>query len=500
MSAPVDIFTTQEQIDSYLNTLSQKYLGNDEFILSATSTGNASAGIVAIAPYGNLSNRYFPTVAVLPSIGANFKTYSELGGYFVPSKLGASIYLTKEITYSLDSTQIQNGNTYYFIQPTRFNKGRGLTLTDQDQVITHYVNTDWMKSTNTSFTFDGNIVGADTFQKFLPYQSAYETTKTDSNGVVNARYDFEFWTGNEKQTWVESNSATKLTTEKYFDLNTKINNLVLTEGQELYSWQTDIFGNQFALYKPIVSPRSLYRSLTATGSLWVKTIDNTISVGPSALEQIYRNYENNSTIYSQLTNNEIINFEVFFDTLVIQLENFVLYEKVTFNYNNYTIEKSLQNYSPLSANMITNSTALSANALDNLGNVSPTSYTYFGGNWYNNADKIITICTLLSTCIQGNAASIIDTGGLSSLIVPVLYEVDLNRPQERKRVYPNNNTEAVVFLNYVYPLTGNSGRGVSYMEAPVFCYNEDTNLYLTTFISFSGTHQQANLITYKIAT
>ena len=56
--------------------------------------------------------------------------------------------------------------------------------------------------------------------------------------------------------------------------------------------------------------------------------------------------------------------------------------------------------------------------------------------------------------------------------------------------YPTNDTN---FTEYVYPLSN-----VSYMEAPVFCYNEDTKLYLTTFISFSGVSQQVNLINYKI--
>ena len=486
----VDTATTQSQIDSYLNTLSQKYLANDAYIVSGTNSGIVSASVIALAPYGNLTNRYYPTVAGEPNESDNLKTRGQLGGYFVPSNLGASIYLTKNITYSINTDQIKNGEVYHYINPSRFNKGRGLTQTDQGNIVNHLVNINWIKSANTSEYFDGNMVNADTYQKFIPYQSTFETRKSDSNGVVNARYDFEFWQGDKKQTWTESNSATKLTPEKYFDLASRVQGLVSTPGKELYSWNTDVFGNQYALYKTITNPRSLYDSTTATGLLWVKTIDNTINLAPSALNLIYSAHKNNNTEYSQLTGNNIINFEVFFDTLVIQLSSSVLYEKITFNYDKYIIEQSLQNFQSLNIGN-TNSSALSTQTLNSVyGIPGPTAITYYGGNWYSGNEKYITICTLLSTTIAGTSTSIINSSGLSSFIVPVLYRLDLNNPQERVRIYPTSDTN---FAEYIYPL-----KVVGYMEAPVFCYNEDTKLYSTTFITFSAAGPQVSLINYKV--
>ena len=486
----VDTATTQSQIDSYLNTLSQKYLANDVYIVSGTNSGIVSASVTALSPYSNLSNRYYPTVAGIPNKGINLMTRARLGGYFVPSNLGASQYLAKNITYTFNSDQIKNGEVYHFIEPTRFNKGRGLTQKDQGNVIDHLINIDWIKANNVSEYFNGNIINTDTFQKFLPYQSSYETRKSDSNGVVNARNDFEFWHGDKKQTWTESNSATKLTPEKYFDLASRVQGLVVTPGKELYSWNTDVFGNQYALYKTITNPRSLYDSTTATGLLWVKTVDNTISLAPSGLNLIYSAHKNNTTEYDQLTSNNIINFEVFFDTLVIQLSGSILYEKITFNYDNYTIEQSLQNFQSLNIGN-TNSNALSTQTLNSTyGIPGPTAVTYYGGNWFDGNEKYITICTLLSTTLSGSSTSIIDASGLSSFIVPVLYRLDLNNPQERVRIYPTSDTD---FTEYIYPLSV-----IQYMEAPVFCYNEDTRLYLTTFITFAITALQVKLINYKI--
>jgi hypothetical protein len=111
MSNLVDAFTTVSTIDSLEKTLSEKYLGNTQTVLSATNTRIVSSTIVPLAPYANLTNRYYPTVATLPNNPANFLTEGQIGGYFLPKNLGVSTYLTKDITYSLDTSQLSAGYT-----------------------------------------------------------------------------------------------------------------------------------------------------------------------------------------------------------------------------------------------------------------------------------------------------------------------------------------------------------------------------------------------------
>jgi len=489
----VDSATTENQIYSYLNTLSEKYLANNEYILSGTNSGVVSASVQAFAPYANLTNRYYPSVATVPQVDSNLKTSGELGGYFIPSNLGASTYITKNITYTVNTSQVQNGAVYHYIEPSKYNKGRGLTQKDQGNIVDHIIDINWVKSTNTSDYFDGNIINADTYQKFIPYQSAFETTKNDSNGVVNARYDFEFWSGTEKQTWNAVNSATQLNTLGYFDLNARIQNLVYTEGQSLYSWNTDVFGNQYALYKPLSNPYSQYTDMHTPGQLWVKTIDSTIYTGPSALNLVYLSHVNDANTYSQLINNNIVNFEIFFDTLVIQLSSAVLYEKITFDYNTYEISNSLQNFLPLPLNNSNTNAFATENFLSYIGTPSLSATVYYGGNWYDSNAKTITICTLLSSTFHGDSSSIVSTSGLSSIIIPVLYKLDLNNPREREKIYPVNSTNPSAFLEYIYSIGS-----VNYMEEPVFCYNEDTNTYAITFLTFAGSTQQAKIINYKV--
>jgi hypothetical protein len=498
MSQPVDTFTTQEQIDSYLNSLSKKYLANNVYVVSGTNTGYLTAGVTALTPYANFTNRYFPTVATKPEKRDNLKTKAELGGYFIPQNLGASTYLAKEITYTvMPSSGVVNN----VIEPDKYNKGRGLTQNDQSEDTTHQVDNTWMKAANTSEVYDGNIINTAVYQKFFPYQSSYESIRSDSNGIVNSRFDYEYWTGPEKNIWNEtSNENTKLDQFKYFDLEQRTQNLAYNPGYYLYSWNTDVYGNQYGLYKPIEAYPSMYNSLTATGYLWVKTIDGTASLAPSALNLVYKNYSYNSVIYNQLSNNNIINTEVFFDTLVTQLDSVVLYDKLAFNYNKYTIESSLQTFAPLYYNN-TPSIAIETNFFNTLiGELSPDAVTLYGGNWYDTENKTITICTLVSSTFTGKTGSLIDTSGVSAIIVPVLYQLDLNNPTQRRRIYPTNTTTPETFLEYVYPpVTGSEDNEVAYLESPVFCYNKDTNLYSICFLTFTSFSQQTNLINYKVA-
>ena len=481
-------FTTAEQTNTQLVTLTQKYLGNPEYVLSGTNTGYIGAQVDPLAPFTNLSNRYFPTVATLPQSGNNIKTRAELGGYFTPNNLGASVYLTKNIIPLINIEQVKPGIIYKYIDPAKFNKGRGLTKKDQDNVITHIENKDWLKSSYSDTEFDGQVKGSDTYQKFIPYQSSYETLKTDSNGVVNVRDDFEFWTGTQKDIWLTTNKFTEEDWLKYFDIDLRVKNLLIASDKELYSWNTDVFGNQYGLYKTVPdSGRTMYNMQNAYGELWVKTVDGTIYSGASALSAVYNKYTNYPAIYSQLTANTLKNFEIFNDTLIIDLNGYTVYEKIGFDYENYTITSSDVSYQILDYHISVSTRILSSSSLTGF-NVNDTATVLYGGNWYNDSTKKIVSCLLLS-------AAVVSTEAASGIVIPVLYEYDLNNPSKRTRIFPTSNTNYSLF---VY------GKGASainpdlelltYIEPPVITYNKDIVAYVISFIGF--VEQQFKIISY----
>jgi hypothetical protein len=470
--------TNTDETNLQLVTLTQKYLGNKEYVLSGTDTGYIGAEISPLAPYTNLTNRYYPTVATLPQISGNIVSRSSLGGYFVPNNLGITTYQTKNISSIIDTTKIVNGRTYLYIDPTRYNKGRGLTEKDQDNIIKHIENTDWMKGSFTDTAFDGQVKNSDLYQKFIPYQSNIESQKTDTNGIVTVKDDFEYWTGDQKNIWVQDNKYTELSWLKYFDIDVRTEYTLIAPNKELYSWHADVFGNQYGLYKPTLSARTIYAMQNSYGELWMRTADNSIYKGPDALSAVYLKYNNQPTIYNQLTANSIKNIEVFFDTLVIELSGYVLFEKITFDYTALTITNTDTDYLYLDLSSTLPTRILSSASLTAYspsGNAVP----YYGGIWYNEPEKKFVTCLLLSAELVSTSPS------ASGIVVPVLYEYNLNSPATRKRIWPTNSTnyDEYVYFKGAAPDDPNK-EYLTYIEPPVITYNKSTNSYFITFIAY----------------
>lgn len=482
-----DTFTTSDETNSQLVVLSQKYLGNRGFALSGTSTGYIGVEITPLAPWTNLNNRYFPTVATIPQVSGNIVTKGDIGGYFTPNNLGVSTYQTKNITSFIDISKIQAGTIYNYIDPTKFNKGRSSTQKDQDNIIIHSENKDWIKESFTDSIADGNVKNSNIYQKFIPYQSNVESQKTDTNGVITIKDNFEYWTGAEKNIWIQDNKFNELDWLRYFDIDIRNEYNIITPNKELYSWHTDVYGNQYALYKPTLSARSIYDMQNSFGELWVKLVDGSIYKAVDALSAVYNKYVNQPTIYSQLTGNYIKNFEVYFDTLIIQLSGMVLFEKIIFNYDTVTISNNSVQYLNIDFSSDVSTRLLSSTSLTSI-NVIGEATPYYGGIWYHEPEKKFITCLLLSTRTNN---------GVSGLVVPVLYEYDINVPAQRKRIYPTNKTD---YSEYTY-YYGASAAGdpdkeyLTHIESPVLTYNKSTNAYFVTFIAYH--FQYFRLINYS---
>lgn len=482
-------FTTADETNAQLLTLSQKYLGNKVYVLSGTNTGYIGAEVAPMAPWGNLANRYYPTVATIPQVSSNLVTKSALGGYFTPNNLGASTYQAKNLTSFIDTDKIRPDQVYTYIDPASYNKGRGLTETDQENIISHVENTDWMKGSLTDTAFDGQVKNSNIYQKFIPYQSNIESQKIDTNGVITIKDDFEYWTGEQKNIWVQDNKFTELDWLKYFNLDLRTEYTLITPTKELYSWHADVFGNQYTLYKPTSANRTIYNLQNSYGELWVKLADNSIYKAPDALSAIYAKYSAQPTIYNQLTGNSIKNIEVFFDTLILELNGYILFEKIKFDYTDVSITNTEVQYLNLDVSSTLPSRVLSSTSLTGV-TVNSTAKPYYGGIWYNEPAKKFVTCLILSAGLVTGSPS------ASGIIVPVLYEYDLNNPANRKRIWPTNKTD---YNEYIYyqgaSATDPDKEYITYIEPPVITYNTSTSTYFITFIGY--VNQQFKLINYS---
>lgn len=436
----------------------EKYLGTQHYSVSADSDGITTETLVIdpITPYSHLDNRYFPTVAAIPNIAA-VKPQSEIGGFFTYKNLGVSTYLAATKIYSYDVDNMAANVAYTIPDPLYINHGRSLTLTDQTAIVLHKKNLDWIKSNNTSEYQEGTIVDARTVQKFVPYQTKYETVGTDTQGTARTTDRFDFWTGEYSDVWSEQNTF-PLNWRGEFNADARVEQLQVTTNK-LHNWATDIFGNHYSIYKdytPSLSADSIgvYEKKTRMGEVWVRTANNGIFEAPAALDDIYDKYATiNNSIYTALTNNEVRNFDVVFDTLIFEIDNYVLVEHVDYDYELGTITQGAGG-----------GTIISLSANNN-----------YGGFWFNEEERTLVFTVLTST-----------VSGANDVIYPKLYKVDI-ATNISTQIFPSADTDLSAFMIPIDII-------VTSWERPVMSYNKETKVYSISFL----THDDIRIHTMNI--
>ena len=162
--------------------------------------------------------------------------------------MGISTYLNKDFTslLSVSSSVLSS----YFEDGTKRAGGRGFTKQDQ---LTPYTivedNNTWLKEPVTSGPIAGNLKKQVTkkYQKFIPYQSVYETNSKAQLGLVLPTSRQTPWGGNEDSIWTDEankpqNFSGVVNVSAWSDTQ-----ILKQTGKVLDNWVTDIFGNQYGV-------------------------------------------------------------------------------------------------------------------------------------------------------------------------------------------------------------------------------------------------------------
>jgi len=288
--------------------------------------------IQGVAPWSNLSNQHFPTVAAIPSFN---KLYSQkdAGGFFTPSDLGVTTYLNKDYTTQLNITS-QNLTTYFDDVNKTYNT-RGLSLQDQPNPYTLLdENNIWLKE----HTIAGPIAGSikknifKKYQKFLPYQSKFESNSKYSVGLITPTSRHTPWGGKDDLEWTDYNNFPVSPTGEINVGRWTGSQILKKKTQQIDTWVSDVFGNQYGLYKEKFLENNYLNRKEIPGELWVRTNKQIVSPASKALTGLFDTYLN-TPHYPILTGNGINKIDVFFDTLMIETTGYIIFEKINYDYN-----------------------------------------------------------------------------------------------------------------------------------------------------------------------
>lgn len=445
---------------------------------SEFGTANLSRISSPLQPWDNLTNRYFPSYAIFPAFDKLYSV-SDKGGYFTPNNLGISTYLNKDFTSLLSVSS--NVLSSYFEDGTKRAGGRSFTKQDQPTPYTIVEdNNTWLKEPVTSGPIAGNLKKQVTkkYQKFIPYQSTYETNPNVQLGLVLPTSRQTPWGGKEDLVWTDEankpqNFSGVVNVSAWSDTQ-----ILKQTGKILDNWVTDIFGNQYGLYKDIrgMSP---YERRFVPGEIWVRKNTKFVSPAKDALSAVFDTYAT-LNLYNELTGVGVTKIDMFFDTLYIETTSAIILEDLDFNFDTGSISSITDNArflslaAPVSANLIReiqdggNLTNYNIFTIDgsflvtisgeDIVQIGLTNFAKPGDTWFLPEEKAV----IVSTCYE-----------LSSLgIYPELYKLDLVT-RDFQKIFPNRQdvtTLRTVLSTYTT------------FDPPILSYDKTKNEFLLTVL------------------
>jgi hypothetical protein len=337
---------------------------------------SSTLGIEAKVPWANLTNIQFPTVATFPTLDKLYST-TDCGGFFIPNSLGASKYVNHN--YSFLTSSSASTLTAYFEDPNSSIKSRGFTNQDQPTPYKVINNSVWLKEPVTTGPIAGTINKKvfKKYQKFIPYQSKYETNPNIKLGLVLPDSRQTPWGGKQDSVWTDFNNQPisptgELNVKKWAD-----DQILKQTNLQLDNWVTDIFGNQYGLYKDFSNVESVNRKNIA-GEIWTRSNKQFVGPASKSLKRVFDTYKN-TNIVNELTGHGVRKIETFYDTLYIETSGAIIFEKLNYDFETDTIFSTTDD-----ARFISLAEPVSLNFDKEFNNINLTEYRFAkaGDTWF----------------------------------------------------------------------------------------------------------------------
>lgn len=209
-----------------------------------------------VAPYKNLENSFYPTIANI-NFPSNFINSKHVGEYLLPHKKGVSFYRGYGYSMELDpekTSQLQeNQEELLFLTPEKYGtRNRGLTKKDNlSPVKIKSIDNTWFIESFSSGNMAGTVKNLINNQKFVPYQTNYEINQQNQIGLNTQSENFKFWQFSYYDPYSNSTDRYNFTLRNELILDNYFKQIdsLLTDVGIQSSWKTDIYGNNFGLFK-----------------------------------------------------------------------------------------------------------------------------------------------------------------------------------------------------------------------------------------------------------
>lgn len=370
----------------------QKYSGTDYYYLSTGDTlANTVSGKLfdATSPHKELLNRFYPTVLNIP--GENLYKKEFVGGFFTTTGVGLLSYtaLDFEYRYTPEIDTIK-----YFPDPKVGSTGYYGSYTPFTSPVKYYENVNWHKLNITSHFSTGVQRQLENIPRFSGYQASKTDNDMSSQGVSRSTDRLDFWSYTGDQTWSQQDIFPYL--DNYVQPIDDRQEQLLVGNKVNYRWRSDIYGNEYVLSKAGIDPEyktvntnesklsdtvfvdtlktsmSTHRNLITNNAHSTKNLQeqsqvigtvyirNNSASGVQTLESsmasdIFKKYTSPGTIqyreqtvtlidiYSEIIT-KCIDMDVIYDVIIIETQNYIVVEKIEYDYQTGNISSGQPNF------------------------------------------------------------------------------------------------------------------------------------------------------------
>jgi hypothetical protein len=238
-----------------LQTISQeisKYIGTDFYYIATSTNSTFTSGVLFTAnnDYANFLNKRYPTIAAVPS-QEFLKTEKEIGLFFKPDKIGIANFTNFNFTSKIDLAKLQPNSVYYFPDPSKYGNISGNTKLDFQSPLTFLEENYFNKIDYSNQYRMGDVISDPYFQTFRAYQTREQTLNYTDFGIQRYADPQDFFTGNQDTIW-SNIDVYPLALINQFPIDQRESTL-LPINKTLVQFKSDIYGNQYGLYKSAVN-------------------------------------------------------------------------------------------------------------------------------------------------------------------------------------------------------------------------------------------------------
>lgn len=231
---------------SLVTKLYEKYLETDVYHLSGDGKSYNFKKLLTAKDGNSYYNRYHPRVN---NDYGNLIDKTKLPYQLCFTNAGLATSLSKNLTYNIKVPSVKG--EFLIPDPTKIQPGFGKSKRKSKGPIVYSANNSWIKNNENG---DSISVRDNTSLKGFGYQSKESSLNYSHTGINRQTDEISFWSGDRHDIWKNKDTYKKTDLTTYPE-HERFADLLITNRTPIIL-KTDLYGNEFALYKN-VSPQRL---------------------------------------------------------------------------------------------------------------------------------------------------------------------------------------------------------------------------------------------------